>query len=80
MQILMDEILTECTDQAYGTARLGRNGVRTTRDRLLAELLAELEASGDAIRRRRASESRTPQSSEDGVAPEGGVSQNWWRF
>ena len=46
----MDEILAECVDQAYKTVRLGRNGLPPDRDRVLAELLAELEASGDAMR------------------------------
>jgi hypothetical protein len=50
MPILMDQVLTEYADQAYETARLGRTGVQTTRDRLLAEILADLEASGEAMR------------------------------
>jgi hypothetical protein len=50
MRILMDETLTEYADQAYETARLRRNGVRPTRDLVFAEMLAELEASGDAMR------------------------------
>ena len=47
---LMDKILTEYADQASEIARLRRNGVHTTRDRVFAEVLAELEASGDAMR------------------------------
>ena len=50
MPFLMDEILTELADQAYQPRRLGRNGVRPTRDLVFAETLAELEASGDAMR------------------------------
>ena len=50
MPILMDIILQEYADQAYETVRLGRNGVRTPRDRVSAEVLAELEAAGDAMR------------------------------
>jgi hypothetical protein len=50
MPILMDEILQEVADQAYETARLGRNGVHPTRDLVSAEMLAELEAAGDAMR------------------------------
>jgi hypothetical protein len=50
MPILMDKILTECGDNAYETARLGRNGVHTDRDWVSAEILAELEAIGDAMR------------------------------
>ena len=50
MPVLMDKILTEYADQAYETARLRRNGVHTTRDLVSAEMLAELEATGDAMR------------------------------
>ena len=50
MQIRMDKILTEYADQAYETARLGRNGVHRPRDRVSAEMLIELEATGDAMR------------------------------
>ena len=46
----MDKILREYADQAYETARLGRNGARTTRNRVSAETLFELEAAGDAMR------------------------------
>jgi hypothetical protein len=52
MQIRMDKILMEYTDQAAveKAPRLGRNGVRTTRNRVSAETLFELEAAGDAMR------------------------------
>ena len=50
MPILMDKILQEVADQAYEAARLGRNGAHSTRDRVSAEMLAELEAAGDAMR------------------------------
>ena len=50
MPMLMDKILTEYADQAYETARLGRNGVHTTRDLVSPKMLAELEAAGDAMR------------------------------
>jgi hypothetical protein len=50
MPILMDQILTEYADQAYEAVRLRRNGVQMTRDLVPAEMLAELEAAGDAIR------------------------------
>jgi hypothetical protein len=50
MPILMDEILTEYADQAYETARLGRNDVHRSRDQVSAEMLIELEAAGDAMR------------------------------
>ena len=51
MPILMDEILTEYADQAYEAARLRRNGIHSIRDRVFAEVLANLEASrrSDAI-------------------------------
>jgi hypothetical protein len=50
MEILMDEILQEVADRAYETARLRRNGVHTVRDLVSAEMLAELEAAGEAMR------------------------------
>ena len=50
MQIRMDQILREYADQAYDTARLGRNGVQTTRDLVRRKMLAELEATGCAMR------------------------------
>jgi hypothetical protein len=46
----MDKILTEYADKAFETARLRRNGVLATRDLVSAEMLAELEAIGDAMR------------------------------
>ena len=49
MKIPMDKILTECADQAFETARLRRNGVHTAR-LVSAEMLAELEATGEAMR------------------------------
>jgi hypothetical protein len=50
MPISMDQILTEYADQAYDAARLRRNGVHTTHDLVSAEMLADFEASGDAMR------------------------------
>jgi hypothetical protein len=50
MPIVMDQVLTEYANQTYETARLGRNGVQSTRDRVFAEVLTKLEASGDAMR------------------------------
>jgi hypothetical protein len=50
MKILMDKILREIADQAYYASRLRRNGVQPTRDRVFAEVLAELEGNGDAMR------------------------------
>ena len=50
MPIPMDPILTEYADQAYEAACLGRNGVHKTRGLVSAEMLADLESSGDAMR------------------------------
>jgi hypothetical protein len=50
MKIPMDKILSEYADQAYETARLRRNGVHTARELISAMMLAELEATGDAMR------------------------------
>ena len=50
MPFLMDKILQKIVDQACETARLGRNGVHRPRDRVSAEMLIELEATGDAMR------------------------------
>ena len=50
MPFLMDEILTELADQVYQPRRLRRNGAHPTQDLVLAETLAKLEASGDAMR------------------------------
>ena len=50
MEILLDKILAEYADQAFETARLRRNGVLTTRDLVSAEMLAELEGVGEAMR------------------------------
>jgi hypothetical protein len=47
--IQMDKTLAEYADQAYETARLGRNGVQTDRELVSAEMLAELEATGEAM-------------------------------
>jgi hypothetical protein len=48
--ILMDQTLAEYADQAYETTRLGRNGLRQTRELVSVEMLGELEAAGDAMR------------------------------
>jgi|SRR5580704_928013 hypothetical protein len=50
MKILLDKILQEVVDQAYGYARLGRATEFTVQEGLFAEVLAELEADGDAMR------------------------------
>ncbi len=47
---LMDKILTEYADQTYEITRLRRNGVHTARELVSARMLAELEATGDAMR------------------------------
>ncbi len=50
MPFLMDKILREIADQAYYASHLRRNGAQPTRDRVFAEVLAELEANGEAMR------------------------------
>ena len=50
MPILLDRTLREYADQAFVAARLRRNGVHSTRDLAFSEMLAQLEASGDAMR------------------------------
>ena len=50
MPILIDEILQEITDQAYQAGRLRRNRVQPASDLVSAEMLGELEGSGDAMR------------------------------
>lgn len=50
MQMPMDKILQEIAYQAYETSRLRRNGVHRACDLVSAELLAELEMSGNAMR------------------------------
>jgi len=50
MTILMDEILQEIVDQAYGAACLGRTGDLPDPDLVSADVLAELEVAGDAMR------------------------------
>jgi hypothetical protein len=50
MKIRMDKILAEYADQVCYAARLRRNGVHPTHDVLLAEVLGDLESSGDAMR------------------------------
>jgi hypothetical protein len=50
MSIPMNSILTEYADQAFVAARLRRNDAHTARDLVSAKMLAELEATGDAMR------------------------------
>ena len=50
VRILIDRTLTEYADQAFLVTRLRRNGIDTTPNLVSAETLAELEASGDAMR------------------------------
>jgi hypothetical protein len=50
MTIIMDEILQEIVEQAYGAARLGRIGDSEDREMFFAKVLAELEVAGDAMR------------------------------
>ena len=46
----MDKILQDLVDQAHEAAGLRRNGVHEAHDLVSTELLAELEADGDAMR------------------------------
>jgi hypothetical protein len=46
----MDQILTEYANQAFEIDRLRRNGVHSARELVSAKTLAELEATGDAMR------------------------------
>jgi hypothetical protein len=50
VRILVDRTLTDFADQAYEAVRLRRNSVQRTRNRVFSEVLAQLEASGDAMR------------------------------
>jgi hypothetical protein len=50
MPFLMDEILREVTDRAYEAARLWRNGVHPSRERVSSEMLGDCEACGEAMR------------------------------
>ena len=47
---LMDKILREAADRACEIARLRRNGARATHDLVLSAMLADFEASGNAMR------------------------------
>jgi hypothetical protein len=49
MKVRMNGLLRDCVEQAYETARLGRNGVHTAREWVSDRMLAELEAAGDAM-------------------------------
>jgi hypothetical protein len=50
MKIRMDKILQDIVDQEYETARLRRIGDFPGRDLVFAEVLADLESDGDAMR------------------------------
>ena len=50
MPTLMDKLLAEYANQAFVAAQLRRNGVHSTRDLAFSEMLAQLEARGDAMR------------------------------
>jgi len=45
MKIRMDKILQEIVEQAYGDARLGRNGGFPDRNLILAEIFADVEST-----------------------------------
>ena len=50
MKILMDKIIRECVEQEYEQVRLGRTGGFLERDTAFAEILAEFETQGAAMR------------------------------
>jgi hypothetical protein len=50
MKLRMDKILREIVEQACEEGHLGRDGEFLDRDRVFAEVLAELETDGDAMR------------------------------
>ena len=50
MKFRMDKTLREIVEQAYEEARLGRTGDFLDRNLVLAEVLAELETDGFAMR------------------------------
>jgi hypothetical protein len=50
MKIQMDEILRDIVEEAYEEAHLRRIGGFPDRNLVFAELLADLESSGDAMR------------------------------
>jgi len=50
MKIRIDKMLQEYLDEALEATRPRRNGVRWDRKAVLAELVAEAEAAGDAMR------------------------------
>ncbi len=50
MKSHIDKMLQNHLDEAFEGARLRRNGVRRDRKAVLAKILAEAEAAGDAMR------------------------------
>lgn len=50
MKIQMDKILQEIVEEAYEWDRLGRTDEFSGRDLVFAEVLADLEIDGDAMR------------------------------
>ncbi len=50
LKMHMDEMLRECVGQAFETAHLGRFHNSFQGDRVLAEILADLEIAGVAMR------------------------------
>jgi len=49
-KIRMDEITRECVERTYCEARLGRKGSKWACSEVFAEILIDLEESGDAMR------------------------------
>jgi hypothetical protein len=50
LRIANDKVLQEYVEQAYDKARLGRTDDLLERNRVLAEILSELEIAGEAMR------------------------------
>jgi hypothetical protein len=50
MKFRMDKIIRELVDEAWEWARIGRDRDSVDRDGVFAEVLADLESEGDAMR------------------------------
>jgi hypothetical protein len=50
MKFRMDKILEEIVEQSYEEARIGRDRDSVDRDQVFADVLADLESAGDAMR------------------------------
>jgi hypothetical protein len=50
MKIQMDKIVRELVEESWEWARIGRDRDSADRDQVFAEVLADLESAGDAMR------------------------------